>query len=131
MTKLFKVAFTALLAIFIGNQTFAQKFVVPAGADTIKNPLKNNPSAAVEGKKLYTMYCVICHGEKGKGDGAAVAGLPKHPANHSLAAFQNQSDGSIYWKTANGNNPMPPYKASLKPNQIWQLVSYMRTLKQP
>jgi mono/diheme cytochrome c family protein len=131
MERNLKYAFFAFMMAFISTQVIAQKFVAPAGADTMKNPLKNNPSATIEGKKLYTQYCVVCHGEKGKGDGAAVAGLPKRPADHSSAAFQKQSDGVIYWKIANGNNPMPTYKTVLKPIQIWQLVDYTRTLKAP
>jgi mono/diheme cytochrome c family protein len=106
----------------------AQKFNAPASADTMHNPFKNAASAAMDGKKVYTQYCVVCHGEKGKGDGAAVAGLSKKPADHTSVAFQKQSDGAIYWKIANGNSPMPAFKATLKPKQIWQLVNYARTL---
>ena len=118
---------TVLISLFAARVN-AQKFNSPAWADTIKNPLKNNVSSGAEGKKVYTQYCVICHGNKGKGDGPSVAGLQKHPADHTTAEFQKQSDGAIYWKIANGSNPMPAFKASLKQNQIWQLVNYIRTL---
>ena len=36
-----------------------------------------------EGKKLYSTYCLGCHGENGKGDGPAAAALPVKPADHT------------------------------------------------
>lgn len=92
------------------------------------NPLKSDAAATAEGKKTYTLYCTPCHGEKGKGDGLAAAGLSKVPADHTSAVVQKQTDGAIFWKISEGNNPMPGYKKSFSPTQIWQLVSYIRTL---
>src|SRR4029078_5597917 len=38
------------------------------------------PSLAV-GQKLFAANCVSCHGNSGKGDGVAAAGLTPHPTN--------------------------------------------------
>ena len=103
----------------------------PATADASKNPFAGNAPATVEGKKIYTTYCVACHGDKGKGDGVAAAGLQKQPADHTSAAVQSQSDGAIFWKLTEGRNPMPSYKAMLTETQRWQLVNYIRTLAKP
>ena len=43
-----------------------------------------------EGKKLYGTYCVGCHGDQGKGDGAAATALPVKPANLSDGTVMNQ-----------------------------------------
>ncbi len=104
-------------------------WVAPASADTIKNLLKGKADAIVAGKKIYTTYCVVCHGDKGKGDGIAAAGLTPRPADHSSAKFQNQSDGAIYWKLTNGRAPMASYDKTLTLSQRWQVIKYMRTLK--
>lgn len=104
------------------------KFVAPASADAVVNPLKGNAAATAEGKKLYTANCIVCHGEKGQGDGVAAAGLAKSPADHSSAAVQKQTDGAIFWKLSEGNTPMPAYKAVYNETQRWQLVNYIRTL---
>lgn len=103
-------------------------FVAPASANDLKNPLKDNAAATAEGKKIYDNNCAVCHGAKGKGDGVAAAGLNKAPADHTSAAVQSQSDGAIFWKITQGNNPMPAYKTIYSETQRWQLVNYIRTL---
>ncbi len=106
----------------------AASWIAPAWADTIRNPFKGNLKSLDDGKKLYVKNCVVCHGDKGRGDGIAAAGLNPKPADHSSEKIQKQSDGVIYWKIANGRSPMPGYSA-LTPEQRWGLVNYVRTLK--
>jgi mono/diheme cytochrome c family protein len=107
------------------------EWVAPPWADTIKNPFKGNAIAAAEGKKIYASYCVVCHGDKGKGNGIAAAGLNAKPADHTSAKFQKQTDGAIFWKLTKGRTPMPmvSYENTLTVTQRWQVVNYIRTLK--
>ena len=102
----------------------------PKEADALKNPYKNNNEAIKAGKKIYATMCVICHGEKGKGDGVAGAALNPKPTNLTTAAFHAQSDGAIFWKITEGRAPMASYKTTLSEEKRWQLVNYLRTLKQ-
>lgn len=106
-------------------------WVAPKEADATVNPIKDNPSATAEGKKLYTQFCVVCHGDKGKGNGVAAAGLTPRPADHTCQKCQSQTDGAIYWKLTNGRPPMASYKTTLKDEQRWELVNYIRTLRVP
>ena len=135
-TKL-KIGFILLIVgIFImsfKHHKFQQAvFTAPASADAKVNPLKSDANATAEGKKIYASNCAICHGSKGLGDGVAAAGLSKPPANHSSTAVQKLTDGAIFWKISEGNNPMPAYKQIYSETQRWQLVNYIRTLaKQP
>ncbi len=100
----------------------------PASADQLRNPLKGNEKATLAGKKLYAQYCAICHGNKGKGDGAAGMALKPRPANLTSPVVQKQTDGAIYWKITYGNPPMAAYKETLTEEQRWQLVNFIRTL---
>lgn len=111
---------------FLGAQSSNWK--VPASADKLTNPYKGDASAIAAGKKLYDMYCAVCHGKKGRGDGPAGMALKPRPANLASAAVQRQSDGALFWKITNGNPPMAAYKHTLTEAQRWQVVTFLRTL---
>src|SRR5437868_10750205 len=114
-----------LLIFFYFSNAFSQsrKFPSPASANAIINPLKGNAEATSEGKKIYTQYCVTCHGDKGKGNGIAAPGLSRPPADHTSDFVQKQTDGALFWIIREGNNPMPTYKTMLTETQRWQIVN--------
>ena len=131
--KIIKISFFFVLlfiSFFIHNDSKAQSkiWVVPKEADNVKNPLAGNTAVLKSAKLLYTTYCGPCHGDKGKGDGVAAAGLPTKPADHSSPNVQKQTDGALFWMMSEGRNPMPTYKAALTDNQRWELVNYIRSL---
>jgi len=101
----------------------------PESADALKNPYKGNAAETAKGKTLYLQLCAACHGNSGKGDGAAAVALNPRPADHTSSKVQNQSDGALFWKMTNGNPPMAPYKDVLTEDQRWDLVNFIRTLK--
>lgn len=103
-------------------------FKAPASADALANPVKGDAAATAAGQKLYKQQCAACHGDKGKGDGAAAAALSKAPANHTSAEVQKLSDGALFWMLTNGNSPMPAYKYMTEA-QRWSLINFIRTLK--
>lgn len=119
-----------LLLVFSFNNVHSQtrKFPSPPSADAVVNPFKGNADATSEGKKIYTLYCVTCHGSKGKGDGIAAPGLSRPPADHTSDFVQKQTDGALFWIITEGNNPMPTYRTTLTETQRWQVVNYIRTL---
>ena len=106
-----------------------KKWVAPASADKIVNPIIDDANAAVSGKKLYRAMCFVCHGPKGKGDGMGGAGLTPKPTDLTSEAVQSQSDGAIFWKIAEGRAPMAGYKTSIPEKKRWEIINYIRTLK--
>src|ERR1022692_671983 len=132
MKSFFKVIVAVagvVLLLSAGIEKQATPWVAPALADTIKNPLAGDAQSVADGKKLYGQYCAVCHGDKGKGDGIAAAGLNPKPANHTAEKVQSQTDGAIFWKMTTGRPPMASYATTLSVTQRWQLVNFMRTLK--
>lgn len=116
--------------MFVGFKNPTQeKWVAPASADKLVNPLKNNPNAAASGKKLFRVLCSVCHGMQGKGDGMAGAGLTPKPTDLTKAPFQSQTDGAIFWKIEEGRAPMASYKTSIPEKKRWEIINYIRTLK--
>jgi len=129
--RIFYVAAIALTTSLIPSRSIAQQrtpWVTPKTAQEVKNPIAVDKTVIAEGKALYTTNCAPCHGDKGRGDGAAAAALNPKPADHSSAAVQSETDGSLFWKLTQGRNPMPSYQKILTDKQRWELVDYIRTL---
>ena len=123
----FIAAFLACNLIF--SRSFGQTtWVAPKEANNVKNPLAGNAGVLADAKTLYTANCGPCHGDKGKGDGPAAPGLNPKPADHTSAAVQSETDGSLFWKLSEGRNPMPGYKKIFSDQQRWELITYIRTL---
>lgn len=99
---------------------------VPDKYKVMKNPVKFDKAAALT---LYTTHCKSCHGKEGLGDGTKAAQLETPCGDFSTAAFQKQTDGSMFYKVLEGRDDMPSFKKKIPDeNDIWQLVHYMRTL---
>ena len=120
-------AFSSPINNGLNDQNGAWK--APKEANDLKNPFVDNATELVKGKKLYIQMCAVCHGAKGKGDGVAGAALNPKPTNFTLASVQAQSDGALFWKLTEGRTPMASYKNTLKEDQRWELVNYLRTFK--
>ncbi|HLH06074.1 MAG TPA: c-type cytochrome [Terriglobales bacterium] len=96
---------------------------VPASAAAKRNPLAKDPAAAKAGKLAFDRTCSACHGAKGD---AGLAGA----SNLRSPAVQAQSDGALEWKITNGNfNKGMPSFNSIPEHQRWEIVRYIRTLK--
>jgi cytochrome c553 len=118
-----------LLSSPVCAQTKGAKWEPSKEANNLKNPLAGNTETLKYAQVIYSSYCSPCHGNKGKGDGPASAGLSTKPANHTSGVVQNQTDGALFWELTTGHNPMPSFKTTLTDNQRWELVNYIRTLK--
>lgn len=91
-----------------------------------------------EGKKLYVTYCATCHGEGGKGDGAAGVSLPVRPADHTNGAAMNQlNDKFLVDIISKGGGAvgkstfMPAWGGALNEKQIRDIVAYIRSIAVP
>ncbi len=125
---LFFVFFSMLLLVSVKAQSNSI-WKAPANTKKIKNPLAKIVSASKKGKILFETNCVVCHGEKGKGDGMAAAALNPKPTDLSSDRVKKETDGELFWKMGNGKGNMPPWQSALTKTQRWQLVNYVRTLQ--
>jgi len=81
------------------------------------------------GSELFNLNCVICHGEKGMGDGVIGTFFSNKPANLTSTAVQALSDGAIFLVISNGiEGRMPPLNENFSVRERWDLVNYVRTL---
>ena len=78
------------------------------------------------GESLYKTKCAACHGADGKGETAI--GKANKLQDLGSADVQKQSDTQLTEIITNGKNKMPAYGKSMKPEQIKDLVVYVRAL---
>ena len=96
----------------------------PVGTRAAMNerfPYSGNAYAQNDGKRLYLSYnCVGCHSHGGGGMG---------PALMDSAWTYGFEPKDIYATIANGRpNGMPSFGERIPPNQIWELVAYVRAM---
>src|ERR1022692_3393921 len=77
------------------------------------NPVKSGPESISAGKSLWNLHCASCHGKTGLGDGNKAAQLKTQPGDFSKASTQSQSDGSLFYKIAEGRDDMPSFKKKI------------------
>jgi mono/diheme cytochrome c family protein len=84
------------------------------------------PLVAQDAAGLYKTKCSACHGADGKGDTAM--GKKMGLRDFASPEVQKMSDDELTAAIADGKNKMPSYKKSLKPEQVKDLVGYIRSL---
>lgn len=112
------------------SKVVAQEWTVPDKYKKMTNPVKVDNSTLAEGKTLWAKHCQSCHGKTGMGDGTKAAQLKTEPGNFTKASFQEQSDGSLFYKTLEGREDMPSFKKKIPDqSEIWSIINYIRTFK--
>jgi len=101
---------------------------VPTEYAGLTNPLGGE--AATQGTEVFRTNCEMCHGPQGHGDGPAGQALDPQPRN--LAELQSRaSDDFLFWRIREGKpgTSMVAWKGILTDEQIWEAISFIRTLK--
>ena len=105
---------------------------IPAAYRAARNPLSPDAENIGKGRSLYQANCALCHGATGMGDGEVAKSLSPSPA---LLAHMIQMPMSVdeymLWSISDGGaafgTAMPAYKDVLTKDEIWKIVTYMRT----
>lgn len=98
----------------------------------LMNPLAGDfsPQVLELGKKNYTIYCGVCHGETGKGDGKVAPSMLVPPKNLLADNARNMKDGRIFHIITDGQGLMGYYDTQITDEKArWAVVNYVRTLQ--
>lgn len=100
-----------------------------AAGTGLKSPIAATPKVVAEGKRLYGIYCVHCHGEKGDGQGVLVtngkyAGVPSYQAQ-----LKDLPEGKMYHTLMYGKNMMGSHASQINMTERWSVVRYVQTLQ--
>lgn len=97
-------------------------------------PLKGLPVAVTNdlvkrGQERFGIFCVVCHGVDGHGDGKAVTfGFPK-PPDLLGSDSKDLTDGMIFDTITNGQGKMLSYGYRVKPPDRWAVIAYIRAMQ--
>ena len=103
-----------------------------AGLDSARVSLKNPNLVTQEnldqGKALYDIYCAVCHGSKGDGQGI----LMKNEVFLGIPSYADPgrviTEGSIYHVQMYGLNAMGSYASQTNELERWQITMHVQNL---
>ena len=93
----------------------------------LKSPLAPDQVDLEKGQALITIYCAICHGDKGDGKG----NLAKREKFAGVPNYKDRviTEGSIFHVETYGLNMMGSHANQLSQEERWQVASYVMKLK--
>lgn len=95
----------------------------------LKNPLEVTEANLKAGSELYAIYCAVCHGDKGAGQGILVKrekflGIPSY-----ADAGRNITEGGVYHVQMFGLNSMGSHASQTNELERWQIAQHVMNLK--
>ncbi len=83
------------------------------------------------GQERYNIYCSVCHGMTGYGDGiVARRGFNKpSPANYHQDRLRQAPVGHFFDVMTNGWGAMPSYASQVSVEDRWRIAAYVRALQ--
>ncbi|HVT44069.1 MAG TPA: cytochrome c [Thermoanaerobaculia bacterium] len=89
------------------------------------------PDGAVlaRGRDRYDIYCSMCHGRSGYGDGMIVRRGFRAPSSFHVDRLRGERVGHFFDVITNGFGAMPPYRTMIPVEDRWAIVAYIRVLQ--
>lgn len=81
------------------------------------------------GEQRYKIYCIVCHGPVGNGDGMIVRRGFSKPPTYNDDRLRNAPVGHFFDVMTNGFGKMNPYASQISVADRWAIVAYIRTLQ--
>jgi hypothetical protein len=81
------------------------------------------------GRERFEIYCEVCHGRAGEGNGMIVQrGFPAPPSYH-IDRLRNAPIGHFYYVMTYGYGVMYSYASRVEPADRWAIAAYIRALQ--
>jgi mono/diheme cytochrome c family protein len=116
----------------VGYKAYPYHNNATEAAKVLKNPYAGQmtPEVLGRGQKKFETYCMVCHGEKGHGDGPVAAKMALKPPPLVSEKIIGLSDGGIFHIITDGQGVMASYAYQIvNENDRWALVNYIRSLQ--
>ena len=107
----------------------AAAFVIPPDVAKQVNPVKPTAASIANGKQMYGYDCAMCHGADGAGKGDLAADMKLTLKDYrDAAALKDMTDGEMFYIIQKGKGDMTGEGDRQKPEGIWNMVNYIRSL---
>ena len=106
----------------LSNEEFVEK---------VSNVMKVDEKMIKRGQERFDIYCSVCHGYTGDGDGM-VAHNDKYsliPTSIHSETLKEKDDGYFFDLITNGVRNMPGYAHQITPEDRWAIVAYIKALR--
>jgi cytochrome c5 len=92
-------------------------------------PVPSSPNSVQRGKTLFGYNCAMCHGITGVGNGAVGAFFTPKPFDLTGSTVQGLQSDELFVVITQGFGGMPPFAENLSPEERWDVINYVHTLK--
>jgi mono/diheme cytochrome c family protein len=96
-------------------------YMIPVNYHDASSPMRATSENVAAGAQLYSEYCAGCHGKDGRGLGRS-PGLLKY-----LVRTPEAKNEKLLRVISAGRRRMPAFKSALQEDEIWQIITYMRS----
>ena len=96
---------------------------------TIESPIPFDAKTEAAGKKVFMIYCAVCHGKTGKADSPVAEKMDIQPFDLTEADTVALTDGEIFVKILASDGIMPNYRNELSDTEAWEIVAHVRMLQ--
>jgi len=94
-------------------------------------PISIDAAFMERGRDQYEVFCSVCHGSVGDGNGIIMTGnygFVPAPTYHA-DAMREQPEGYLFDVITNGVRTMPSYASQISVEDSWAIVAYVRALQ--
>jgi mono/diheme cytochrome c family protein len=105
----------------------------PAGYEYNGTPVDCSAETFQRGKRLYEVYCQVCHGAGGQGNGNLATkgnkpfeGIVPDYTSDLGTGLKNLPAGKMFHSITYGKGQMGSYASQMTPQQRWEVICYIQ-----
>jgi cytochrome c553 len=97
--------------------------------DATDFPFPVTAEVVTRGRERFEIYCAMCHGYTGEGDGMIVRRGFRRPSSYHEDRLRQAPVGYFFRVMTEGFGAMPPYRAQVPVQDRWAIAAYIRALQ--
>jgi mono/diheme cytochrome c family protein len=101
----------------------------PSGQLTTEHTFTVTPALLQRGHERFDIYCSVCHGRTGAGDGLIVQRGYRQPPTYHSDRLRGAPVGHYFDVMTSGFGAMPSYSLQVPVEDRWAIAAYIRALQ--